>query len=34
MNVLKALIQNFKMANTTSNSTSVVLAENNIPGAT
>ena len=32
MNVLKALIQNCKMANATSNSTSVVLTENDIPG--
>ena len=33
MNVLKALMQNCKMANATSNSTSVVLTENDIPGA-
>ena len=33
MNILKALIQNCKMANATSNSTSVVLTENDIPGA-
>ena len=33
MNVLKALIQNYKMVSATSNSTSVVLTENNIPGA-
>ena len=33
MNVLKALIQNCKMANATSNSTSVVPTENDIPGA-
>ena len=33
MNVLKALIQNREMANTTSNSTSVVLTENDVPGA-
>ena len=32
-NVLKALIQNCKMANATSNSTSVVLTENDTPGA-
>ena len=31
MNVLEALIQNFKMANATSNSTSVVPTENDIP---
>ena len=31
MNVLKALTQNCKMANATSNSTSVVLTENDIP---
>ena len=36
MNVLKALIENCKMTNTTctSNSASVVLTENDIPGAT
>ena len=33
LNLLKALIQNCKMANATSNSTAVVLTENNIPGA-
>ena len=33
MNVLKALIQNCKMANATSNSTAVVLTEDDIPGA-
>ena len=33
MNILKALIQNCKMANATSNSTSVVLTENDTPGA-
>ena len=33
MNILKALIQNCKMANATSNSTSVVLTDNDIPGA-
>ena len=33
MNVLKALIQNCKMANVTSNSTSVVPTENDIAGA-
>ena len=32
MNVVKALMQNCKMANATSNSTSVVLTENDIPG--
>ena len=30
MNGIKALIQNYKMANATSNSTSVVLTENDI----
>ena len=34
MNVLKALIENCKMTNATSNSTSVILTENDIPGAT
>ena len=33
MNVLKALIQNCKMANAFSNSTIVIHAENDIPGA-
>ena len=33
MNAFKALIQNCKMANVTLNSTSVVFAENDIPGA-
>ena len=33
MNVLKALIQNCEMANATSNSTSVVPTENDIPRA-
>ena len=33
MSVLMALMQNCKMANATSNSTSVVLTENDIPGA-
>ena len=33
MKVLKALIQNGEMANNTSNSTSVVLTENDVPGA-
>ena len=33
VNVLKALIQNCKMANAISNSTSVVLTDNDIPGA-
>ena len=33
MNILKALIQNCKMLNATSNSTSVVLTENDIPRA-
>ena len=33
MNVLKSIIQNCKMANATSNSTSVVLTDNDIPGA-
>ena len=32
MNVLKALMQSCKMANATSNSTSGVLTENDIPG--
>ena len=32
MNVFKVLTQNSKMANATSNSTSVVLTENDIPG--
>ena len=33
MSVLKALIENCKMANAASNSTFVVLTENDIPGA-
>ena len=33
MNILMAQIQNCKMVNATSNSTSVVLIENDIPGA-
>ena len=33
MSVLPALMQNCKMANASSNSTAVVLTENDIPGA-
>ena len=33
MSVLMALMQNCKMVSTTSNSTAVVLPENDIPGA-